>query len=258
MKSSPGHPVQGGEGVRTEMKTQWKIPAWIAGETAALALLALGAAGTSAEQPQVNNPPEIVEFSISFGVKAGNLIGIDTDQPRACTRVQVNFSVTVKDHEGDLVTVTMDLDGDKKLDDAKVKVKGSGAAVGHRTYSEVGPVEVRYRACDKKGLCSQILRAQFEVITCPPEFHQIQTSVDEADLDKTGTMTLLARDKQDDKVYYEVDWDDDGVFETKTKLGPPSKPVTLKHTFSDRLLHIVSLRVCDTLDGCSEIETRKF
>lgn len=240
------------------MKTQTKIGIWIAGEVVALVLLAILAAGASAEQPQVNNPPEIQEFSISFGVKAGNLIGIDTDDARACTRVQVNFAVTVKDHEGDLVTVTMDLDGDKKLDDAKVKVKGEGTAMGKKTYKDVGPVQVRYRACDKKGLCSQILRAEFNVVLCPPELLKIHTDVKDGDLDKVGIMTLTSRDKQNDKVFYEVDWDDDGVFETKTKLGPPDKPVTLKHTFPDRLLHIVSLRVCDTTDGCSEIETRKF
>jgi hypothetical protein len=240
------------------MRPQTKILAWIAGEAAALALLVILSASASADQPQVNNPPEIQEFSISFGVKAGNLIGIDTDDPRACTRVQVNFAVTVKDHEGDLVTVSMDLDGDKKLDDAKKKVKGEGTAVGKRTYKEVGPVQVRYRACDKKGLCSQILRAEFNVVLCPPELNKIHTDVLDGDLDKVGVMTLTSRDKQNDKVYYEVDWDDDGVFETKTKLSLPDKPVTLKHTFPDRLLHIVSLRVCDTQDGCSETETRKF
>ena len=106
------------------MKPQTKIGIWIAGEVAALALLAILAASASAEQPQVNNPPEIQEFSISFGVKAGNLIGIDTDDPRACTRVQVNFAVTVKDHEGDLVTVTMDLD--------KGQIPSSGVALINR------------------------------------------------------------------------------------------------------------------------------
>lgn len=241
------------------MKSQAKILAWITGEVVAVvAFIALTQAASAQKMEGVNNPPEIEEFSISFGVKAGNLIGIDTDDPRACTRVQVNFAVTVKDHEGDLVIVTMDLDGDKKLDDAKKKIKGEGTAVGHKTYIDLGPMQVRYRACDKKGLCSQILRSEFNVVLCPPEFHQIHTTVDEGDLDKTGIMTLKARDKQNDKVYYEVDWDDDGVFETKTKMGPPTKSVTLKHTFPDRLLHIVSLRVCDTLDGCSETETRKF
>ncbi|MBW2261951.1 MAG: hypothetical protein JRG91_08265 [Deltaproteobacteria bacterium] len=240
------------------MKPKTKIIAWIAGEAAAVALLVILAASASAEQPQVNNPPEIQEFSISFGVKAGNLIGIDTDDPRACTRVQVNFSVTVKDHEGDLVTVSMDLDGDKKLDDAKQKIKGEGTAMGKKIYKDVGPMQVRYRACDKKGLCSQILRAEFNVVLCPPELNKIRTDVQDGDLDKIGIMTLTSRDKQDDKVFYEVDWDDDGVFETKTKLVPPDKPVTLKHTFPDRFMHIVSLRVCDTKDGCSETETRKF
>jgi len=213
---------------------------------------------TSADQPQVNNPPEVVEFAISFGVKAGNLIGIDTMDPRACTRVQVNFAATVEDHEGDLVTVAMDLDGDKELDDFKKKIKGKGTVVGHRTYTDLGKVQVRYQACDKAGLCSQILRAEFDVVACPPEFLHIVTDTDEGDLDRTGTMVLSARDRQDDKVWYEVDWDDDGVLETISKLSDPDKPVTLTHTFPDHLKHVVSLRVCDKLDGCSGLEMCKF
>jgi hypothetical protein len=240
------------------MKQEKRIAAWIGGELAALGLLVVLGASASADQPQVNNPPEVREFTITFGVKAGNLIGIDTMEPRACTRVQVNFSTTVEDHEGDLVTVSMDLDGDKKLDDFKKKLKGQGTAVAHKVYKDLGPMQVRYQACDKAGLCSQILRAEFDVVACPPELLKIQTDVKEGDTGKTAIMTLTSRDMQDDKVRYEVDWDDDGVYETTTKPGLPSKPVTLEHVFEDHILHIVSLRVCDDLDGCSEPDTRKF
>ncbi len=230
----------------------------VAAFTVPAAALALMGVVKAPGEPEVNNPPEIEEFTISFGVKAGHLIGIDTAKAEACTRVQVVFSVKVKDHEGDQVTVTMDLDGDGKLDDAKKVVKAEGTAVAKKTFNSLGKVDLRYKACDKPGLCSAVVKQSFDVVSCPPQFHIVNTDVEHGDFDKKGLLELTSRDVQEDKVWYEIDWDDDRVFETKTKPGPPDEEVALEHTWNDQLMHIISLRVCDGLDGCSAEENRKF
>ena len=232
----------------------------IAASVAAVPAAAIALMGVvkAPNEPEVNNPPEIVQFTISFGVKAGHLIGIDTAKAEACTRVQVVFSVQVKDHEGDQVVVHMDLDGDGDLDDAKKTVKAEGTAEARKTFDTLGKASLKYKACDKKGLCSAVVKQSFEIVSCPPKFHQVGSDVDLGDVDKTGILKLTARDVQEDKVRYEVDWDDDRVFETVTKPGPPEKEVLLDHTWNDHLMHVVSLRVCDALDGCSAEENRKF
>lgn len=222
------------------------------------AVLVLSGSRADAGQPEVNNPPEIKEFSFDFGVKAGNLLGIDTSEPRACTRVKVNFKVEVVDYEGDLVIVTMDLDGDKKLDDAKRKVKGAGTVQASRTYSKLGPMQLRFKACDSKGACSSVMRTDFEVVACPPAFADVISSVEMGQLDKTVNLTLTARDVQDDRVTYEIDWDEDMEYEVKTKPSPPDKAVKLSHTYDDQMIHWVNLRVCDSKDGCSEPQQRKL
>lgn len=225
---------------------------------AAVSAVLVVAQASPADQPQVNNPPEIKEFTFDFGVKAGNLLGIDTSEPRACTRVKVNFKVDVVDYEGDLVTVSMDLDGDGKLDDAKRKVKGAGTVMASKTYSSLGPLMLRFRACDAKNACSSEMRTELEVVACPPQFLEIQSSTKMGDLGKTAFMTLTARDVQDDMVTYEIDWDEDNAYEVVTKPSAPDKPVKVQHTYDDQVIHWVNLRVCDTKDGCSEPDQRKF
>jgi hypothetical protein len=233
-----------------------RFPNLTAGALAAL--LAVAGARTTGDQPEVNNPPEIEEFTFSFGVAAGNLLGIDTSEPRACTRVKVNFEVTVRDYEGDLVIVTMDLDGDGKLDDAKRKVKGAGTVVASRRYSQLETIELRFRACDKHGACSSVMRTDFEVIACPPEFVEIMSDVEMHPVGKTALMTLTSRDVQGDKITYEIDWDEDNVYEFHTKPSAAGEPVEVSHTYDDHVIHWVDLRVCDSRDGCSDPEQRKF
>ncbi len=226
--------------------------------TVLVALAALWTAVEAGDQPQVNNPPEIEEFMFDFDVKAGNLLGIDTSDPRACTRVKVNFKVDIVDHEGDKVTVTMDLDGDTKLDDAKRTIDGSGTAVASKTYSTFGTIVLRFRACDVKGACSSILKTEFDVVACPPEFLDIYSEVEMGQMGKTATLTLSSHDVQDDKVTYELDWDEDNAYEVITKPSAPATPVKVVHEYQDQVIHWVNLRVCDTKDGCSQPAQRRF
>jgi hypothetical protein len=102
------------------------------------------------------------------------------------------------------------------------------------------------------------MRTDFDVVACPPQIHEIHSKVDESEITKTVTLELLARDVQNDNVYWEVDFDEDMAFEVKTKPAAPTKKVKLEHTYPDHIKHWCHIRVCDAKDGCSGTEERKF
>ncbi len=207
-------------------------------------------------QPDVNDPPKFENITVDFPVKEGNLPGIDTDKPRGCVRVAVKISFLVSDPDNDKVTVMVDLDGDGKYNDFKKKTKAGKAVVWNKKFKEVGEVWIKYKACDVKGLCTATLKFKLEMITCPPKIIEFATSTERVGTGDRVFMTLRSSDPQDDNVRYEVDWDDDGAYEEVTKYIKPSKRITLKHTFNTSTSHVISARVCDALDGCSEVERR--
>ncbi|MFH1436128.1 MAG: hypothetical protein ABIJ56_10475 [Pseudomonadota bacterium] len=207
-------------------------------------------------QPEVNDPPKFESITVDFPVKEGNLPGIDTDQPRGCVRVAVMISFLVSDPDNDKVTVMVDLDGDGKFNDFKKKTKADKAVVWKKKFTEVGEVWIKYKACDVKGLCTATLKFKLEMITCPPKIVEFATKTERVGSGDRVFMTLRSSDPQDDMVRYEADWDDDGAYEEVTPYGKPSKRITLKHTFSTSTSHVISARVCDALDGCSEVERR--
>ncbi len=207
-------------------------------------------------QPEVNDPPKFESMDVDFPVTEGNLPGIDTDEPRTCARTPVKVTFLVVDPDGDKVTVLVDLDGDDKFDDFKKTTKSGKAVVMKKTFPDLGPVHVKYRACDVKKLCTAVLKFKIEMVNCPPKLVEFATGTERVDINDKIHMKLRASDAQNDKVRYEIDWDDDGEYEHVTPYYPPKKRITVNHAFKTSGAHVISARVCDELDGCSEVERR--
>jgi hypothetical protein len=207
-------------------------------------------------QPEVNDPPKFESMDVDFPVTEGNLPGIDTDKPRTCARTPVKVTFLVVDPDGDKVTVFVDLDGDDKFDDFKKTTKSGKAVVMKKTFPDLGPVLVKYKACDVKKLCTAVLKFKIEMVNCPPKLVEFATGTERVDVGDKITMKLRASDAQNDKVRYEIDWDDDGEYEHVTPYYPPKKRITVTHAFKESGAHVISARVCDQMDGCSEVERR--
>jgi hypothetical protein len=207
-------------------------------------------------QPEVNDPPKFESMDVDFPVTEGNLPGIDTDEPRTCARTPVKVTFLVVDPDKDKVTVFVDLDGDDKFDDFKKTTKSGKAVVMKKTFPDLGPVLVKYKACDVKKLCTAVLKFKIEMVNCPPKLVEFATGTERVDVGDKITMKLRASDAQNDKVRYEIDWDDDGEYEHVTPAYPPKKRITVTHAFNESGAHVISARVCDELDGCSEVERR--
>jgi hypothetical protein len=224
---------------------------------APLLLLALSwpAAGQAPLQPEVNDPPKFEKVTVDFAVAAGNLPGVDTDEPRTCVRTPVTISFLVVDPDGGKVTVTVDDDGDGVFNDFKKTAKAGSAIVLKKKFAAPGPVPLRYRACDAGGLCTGILKLSFSMVACPPVVVEFATGSERVGVGDKAHMTLRARDAQEDPVRWEIDWDDDGVFEQVTKKGKPSRRVTVTHAFTTPGAHVVSARCCDD-EGCSATQRR--
>jgi hypothetical protein len=209
-------------------------------------------------QPEVNDPPKIEDLNVSFTVTEGNLPGIDTDEPRTCSRTPVKVTFLVSDPDGDKVTVMVDLDGDGKFDDFKKTVKAGKPIVMKKSFDEIGKVLIKYKACDAKGLCTAELKFAVTMVLCPPRLVEFHTGSERVGIGDKIIMKLRASDAQNDKVRFEVDWDDDGVFEQVSSYFPVKKRITVTHAFQTSGLHVISAQACDELDGCSEVERRSI
>jgi hypothetical protein len=207
-------------------------------------------------QPEVNDPPKFEDVDVDFTVTEGNLPGIDTDEPRTCSRTPVKVTFLVKDPDGDKVKIMVDLDEDGKFDDFRKVTKSGKKVVMKKKFDLIGDVTVKYRACDVKGLCTAVLKFKIGMVLCPPKLVEFMTGTKRLEVNDRIIMTLRASDAQNDKVRYEIDWDDDGAFEEITPYYPVKKRVTVKHVFKKSGSHVVSARACDENDGCSEIERR--
>lgn len=225
---------------------------------APLLLLAAGgpAAGQEPVQPEVNDPPKFEKVTVDFAVTAGNLPGVDTDEPRTCARTPVTISFLVVDPDGDKITVTVDDDDDGVFNDFKKSAKAGSAIVLKKKFAAPGRVLLRYRACDAGGLCTAILKLSFSMVACPPSVVEFATGSERVGVGDKVHMTLRARDAQDDPVRWEIDWDDDGTFEQVTKYGKASAKVKVSHAFKEPGAHVVSARCCDASEGCSETVRR--
>jgi len=207
-------------------------------------------------KPEVNDPPKFESINVDFPVKEGNLPKIDTDEPRTCTRVVVSINFLVTDPDEDWVTITADIDGDDKFDDFKKKTKSGKVVTLKRTFDTEGEYWIKYRACDIKGLCTSVLKFKIKSILCPPKIVEFATATERIGVGDEVSMSLRSWDAQSDKVRYEIDWDDDGVFEHVTAYYPPQKKVKVKHAFNEPGAHVISARSCDKFDGCSDVQRR--
>lgn len=207
-------------------------------------------------QPEVNDPPRFESVDVDFPVKEGNLPGIDTDEARTCSRIPVKVTFLVVDPDGDKVTIMVDLDGDGKFDDFKKKTKSGKAVVMKKKFDQIGEITVKYRACDTKNLCTAVLKFEIKMVLCPPKMVEFATGTKRVGPGDKIFMKMRASDAQNDKVRYEIDWDDDGLFEHVTPYYPPKKRITVSYAFKQSGAHVISARCCDALDGCSEVERR--
>ena len=209
-------------------------------------------------KPEVNDPPKVEDLNVSFTVTEGNLPGIDTDEPRTCSRTPVKVTFLISDPDGDKVTVLVDLDGDGKFDDFKKTAKAGKPVVMKKSFDQIGKVVIQYKACDAKGLCTAELKFAVTMVLCPPRLVEFHTGSERVGIGDKITMKLRASDAQNDKVRFEVDWDDDGVFEQVSSYFPVKKRITVTHAFQTSGMHVISAQACDELDGCSEVERRSI
>lgn len=207
-------------------------------------------------QPEVNDPPKFESVDADFPVSEGNLPGIDTDEARTCSRIPVKIRFLVTDPDGDDVTVMVDFDDDGKFDDFKKKTKSGKAVTVKKTFDMVGEYWIKYMACDTKGLCTAVLKFKVKMVLCPPKLVEFATKTERVGVGDKVYMSLRSSDPQGDKVRYEIDWDDDGMFEDVTAYYPVKKRITVNHAFGQSGAHVISARCCDTLDGCSDVQRR--